>query len=111
MATHRITTPQAGHTGKVGNVEFVDGVAEIDEATYPGEFAYFNSAGYGVEELDPAEEADVDGDGTVEKLPRRNASEATWRVFAVDHGMSEEEADGLTRDELIARYSKKGDVK
>jgi len=106
MATHKISAPEAGHTGKVGNVEFVDGVAEVDEAAYPGELAYFRAQGYGVEELDPAEEVDVDGDGVVEKLPRRNASEASWRAFAVEHGMDQEQADGMTRDELIAHFSK-----
>lgn len=104
MATHRITTPQPGHNGDVGQVTFVDGVAEIDEAANPGELAYFRGAGYGVEELEP--ERDVDGDGTPDRLPRRNASEAAWRAFAVEHGMDQEEADSLGRDELVARYSK-----
>jgi hypothetical protein len=107
MATHKVTTPEAGHTGDVGKVAFVDGVAEVDETTHAGELAYFRSAGYGVEELDPAEEVDVDGDGKVEKLPRRNASEATWRAFAVEHGMTQEEADSLGRDELVAHFSSK----
>lgn len=106
MATHRILTPEPGHTGKVGNVEFVDGVAEINEATYPGELAYFRAQGYGVEELEPAEERDVDGDGQVEKLPARNASTEAWRQFAVEHGMTPEQADGLGRDELVAHFSK-----
>jgi len=106
MATHRITTPEPGHTGKVGNVEFTDGVTEIDEPTYPGELAYFRSAGYGVEALGPADERDVDGDGTVEKLPRKNASDASWREFAVAHGVSQEDVDGMTRDELVAHFSR-----
>lgn len=106
MATHKISTPEVGHTGKVGNVEFVDGVVVVDAAAFPGELAYFRAQGYGVEELEPAEEVDVDGDGVVEKLPRRNASEASWREFAVAHGMDQEQADSMTRDELVAHFSK-----
>jgi hypothetical protein len=51
---------------------------------------------------------DVDGDGVVDKLPRKNASEAAWRQFAVEHGMSEDEANSLGRDELVARYTQEG---
>jgi hypothetical protein len=104
MATHRITTPEPGHDGPVGHVVFVNGVAELDEAAHAGELAYFRGAGYGVEEL--AEERDVDGDGVVDKLPRKNASEASWREFAVAHGVSREDADVMTRDELVAHFSK-----
>ena len=104
MATHRITTPAPDHTGMVGNVSFVNGVAEIDEATYPAELNYFRGAGYLVEELEP--DRDVDGDGVADKLPRKNASEATWREFAVAHGMAQEDADAMTRDELVAHFSK-----
>ena len=111
MAIFRITTPAPGYAGKVGNVQFTDGAAVVDGDTYPGEYAYFVAQGYGVEPVEaaddePAEIVDVDGDGVPEELPRRSASTAAWREFAVAHGMTQEEADGLSRDELVARYSK-----
>lgn len=109
MATHRVTTPAAGHTGLVGNVSFVNGVAEVDEALNPAELAYFRGAGYIVENLEPAEVRDVDGDGIPEALPRGNASVDVWRAFAVEHGMAEDEANTKSRDELVALYKKETD--
>lgn len=49
MATYKVTTPEAGHTGAVGNVDFVKGEAIVDDATHSAELAYFRGAGYGVE--------------------------------------------------------------
>lgn len=118
MAIYRITTPAPGHTGMVGNVQFTDGVAVVDSDEHPGEHAYFVAQGYVVEpheaDGETAEEtadeapvvADVDGDGIPEELPKRSASTGAWREFAVAHGMTQDEAAGLSRDELVARYSK-----
>jgi predicted PhzF superfamily epimerase YddE/YHI9 len=53
-------------------------------------------------------EQDVDGDGVVESLPRKSASTEEWRAFAAAHGMTEDEASGLSRDELVAHYYEEG---
>lgn len=53
MAKYKVTTPAPGHTGKVGNVHFVDGVAEVDGDERAAELAYFRAQGYGVEEVEP----------------------------------------------------------
>jgi hypothetical protein len=55
MAKYKVTTPAAGHTGAVGKVHFVDGVAEVDGETHAAELAYFHAQGYGVEEVESAE--------------------------------------------------------
>lgn len=106
MGTFRVTSPAPGYAGLVGNVQFADGAAVIDEDANAAELAYVRAAGYGVEPLDvdqPIVE-DVDGDGVVEQLPKKSASAEVWRAFAVAHGMAEDEANSKSRDELVARY-------
>lgn len=55
MAQFTVTTPVAGHSGKVGGVQFIDGAAVVDDGTHAPELAYFRAQGYGVEaaELEP----------------------------------------------------------
>lgn len=48
---------------------------------------------------------DVDGDGTVDELPKKSATVGEWRKFATDHGMSEDEAGAMTRDALVTHYN------
>jgi len=102
---YRISTPIAGHTGSVGAVHFVDGVAELDDATHPAEVAYCRGAGYHLEELDepePVEEPVVE-DGA---MPKKSASTDVWRAWAVEHGgMDAEEANTFSRDELVAHFT------
>jgi hypothetical protein len=45
-----------------------------------------------------------------DKPPARSASKATWLDYAVTRGMSREDAEAATRDELANRYSQKGDA-
>jgi hypothetical protein len=52
---------------------------------------------------------DVDDDGVEEVLPRRNASAEEWRRFAVEHGMSQADADNMSRDELVEHFTKEDD--
>jgi hypothetical protein len=103
MTDKLVRTPVAGYSGKVGAVMFVDGVARVDEDAQ--EMHYFRSAGYGVE--------DVDGDQAaaeeVEGLPRKSASTEAWRAFAVDNGMSQEQASALSRDDLVAHFTQDDD--
>lgn len=117
MATHRISTPipgVSGAFGKVGAVEFVDGHADIDETEHAAELRYFRDAGYLIEPIgqtepddEPIVEADVDGDDVIEALPKKSASAEVWRAFAVAHDMDQTEADGLSRDALVAHYTSK----
>lgn len=37
--------------------------------------------------------------------PTRSASKADWVTFAVESGMSTEDAESMTRDELVAYYT------
>jgi len=97
--SYRITAPVAGFTGAVAGMDFARGVAEGDPS--PGALAYFRRHGYSVEEIaaGPAVEEDPAG-----RLPARSASKADWRAYAVAHGMSEEDADAATRDQLAAHF-------
>lgn len=52
MTQFNVTAPEAGYDGKVGNVQFTDGKAVINEDTHPNELAYCKGAGYLVEEAD-----------------------------------------------------------
>ena len=134
-----VRTPVPGVNDKVGTVTFVDGVAKVqDDATELAYFRTagyqiddFDEAldaakaneddpataddledletQSGNQEDDPQIVRDVDGDGVDEVLPRRSASAATWRQFAVDHGMSEDDASAKSRDELVAFFDKDDD--
>lgn len=127
-----IRTPVPDFTGEVGKVHFVGGVAKVaDDAQ---ELGYFRSAGYQIDDFDDAVDAAVDDEeqadelddleaqgGTTEEdplvvkegedgeqlvLPRKSASTEVWRTFAVDKGgLSEEQAQGMTRDELVEHFT------
>jgi hypothetical protein len=58
---------------------------------------------------DPQIVADVDDDGVEEVLPRKNASAEEWRRFGVEHGLTHDEVDGMSRDDLVAHFVKEDD--
>ena len=61
MGVYTVTTPVAGHSGKVGGVTFVDGLAVVDGDDHEAELAYFTAQGYGViEVVPPTAEPDPD---------------------------------------------------
>ena len=101
-----VRTPEPGHTGYVGSIHFVDGVAEVDDDAQ--ELTYFRSAGYQIEDDEPDELRDVDGDGTLDVLPKKSASTEDWRAFAVAHGVPEDVANSKSRDELVAHFYEEG---
>lgn len=105
---YRITTPEPGWTGPVGTVNFVHGTAEAEATADSAALYYFRTQGYGVEELDAPVVRDVDGDGVLDQLPKKSASTDEWRLFAIEHGMAEDEASQLSRDELVAHYYEEG---
>lgn len=108
MSRYRITTPEPGWTGQIGTVFFANGVAEAEADADAAALSYFRNAGYGVEQLDgPADEGDLTE--SADGLPKKSASADTWRKYATAHGMSADDADEYTRDELVVYYTKEED--
>lgn len=116
MTRVRITTPVPDHSGVVGNVFITDGVGHADSVVHAAEIAYCRRNGYTVEELpgeaNPEVAAEIEAtnsDDTEpaggEATPRRNGSAEAWRAYAVAHGMSADEAEQLTRDQLVERFT------
>jgi hypothetical protein len=134
-----VRTPVPGVNETVGQVTFVDGAAKVDddatELAYFRSAGYqiddFDEAldaakaneddpaaadglegldaQAGNQDADPLVVRDIDGDGVDEVLPRKSASTETWRQFAVEHGMQEDDARAMTRDELVAHFTKDDD--
>jgi hypothetical protein len=104
-----VRTPAPGVTEIIGGVSFVDGVATVGHGPA---LAYFRSAGYIVVDLDeaaPDPVADPPAAGEAPEppdpeRPKGNASAEAWRAYAVTRGMTPEEAAGLNRDDLVARF-------
>ena len=73
--------------------------ADGDPAKIPTE-----AAGERDPRLDPIadDSSSVDDEGTGD--PAKRATVGEWRAFAVDQGMTAEEADGLTKDQLVERF-------
>jgi hypothetical protein len=101
----RITTPVEDHNGAVGKVFITQGVGFADTEVHAAEIAYCRANGYTITELEPEPEAEADDDSDGDKLPRRNASAEAWRAYAVAHGMSADEAEESTRDQLVERFT------
>lgn len=100
---YTITTPAAGFSGDIAGVMFSDGSAVADDTRHKAALAYFRRRGYTVEpESGPEPEQDDD-------KPRKSASKAAWAAYAVAHGMDEAEAEALTRDQLVERFSDEGE--
>jgi len=133
MAKFRVTTPVAGFTGAVGGVDFVKGEAVVEAplpleplqedakltravraeraaiGQHPGyrAMAYFRAQGYGVEQIDANPEPDIEAKSEqtqVDKPPARSASKSDWKAYAVAHGVAEEDAEKLNRDELAEKF-------
>lgn len=111
MTRVRITTPVEDHNGAVGNVFITQGVAFADTEVHAAEIAYCRANGYTITELEaspPAVEPDDDLDDdepAADKTPRRNGAVQAWRDYAVAHGMTADEAESLTRDQLVERFT------
>lgn len=107
---YRITTPVLGHTEVIGGCAFTNGVYE--GAAAGGPLSHFAQNGYGIEELDDvaieAAEPDSPHD-PLPPLPSKSASKGDWKAAAIARGMSEEDAEKTTRDDLAAHYTKEAD--
>lgn len=119
----KVTTPVKGHTGTVAGVTFVDGVGETDD---PNALAYFRRHGYVLDgkqkgsdtptESDAAESEDDDtddqsddaeGDDVADEIdtsaderPSGRAGLETWTAYALAHGYSEDDLDGMGRNAI-----------
>jgi len=96
---YQVTAPVKGVNATVAGVLLADSVGETDSEAA---VAYFRRHGYTVVPLavpatEPAEEAPAE-------LPARSASKSTWVAYATRAGMTADEADQLTRDQLAERY-------
>jgi hypothetical protein len=101
---YRVTTPVPGFTGTSAGVNFTDGAAEVGEGPA---LAYFRAAGYGIEDLaEPEPEPEPEPTADPAAQPRKSASTEAWRTWAVDHGgLSADEANELSRDQLVERFA------
>lgn len=107
----RVTTPVTGFTGTVVGVTFTNGAGETDD---PQALAYFTRHGYTLgggktDKPEPVEtdpEPDVLDDDTAADeenpvvMPAGNASKQAWSDYALASGFSEDEIEGLDRNEL-----------
>lgn len=116
MTKHIVATPAPGHTGQVGGVHFQDGVAEIDDTTHAAELAYMRGAGYDVREVVAESSAPEDEPELSEPVesdaakPKKTAAVGEWRVYATTQGMSAEDADALTKNQLVERFADEGET-
>lgn len=86
-------------------------------AVATGDFAIVESFAKTRDELVEHYYPATDGDGgaaaagdtgqDADGLPARNASTEVWRSYAVEHGVTEDQAQQLGRDELIAHFTAK----
>jgi len=109
----KITAPEKHYRGDVSTLMFRDGVAYGDSDADAAAVAYCRRRGYTVEDADPpaaeAEETDSVEGGMVR--PRSSDPKADWVTYAANHPdenrrLSEEDADSMTKAELVELYSK-----
>jgi hypothetical protein len=109
MAKLIVLTPVPGVNDDVGRVHFSNGVAEIDDTVHAAELNYMRNAGYIIREPDEtAEEPAVDDPQPAAEAgdkPKKTAPVAEWRAYAVTQGLSVEEADALTKNQLVERFA------
>lgn len=111
MAEIVIRTPVAGHTGPLGALHFVDGRVVADTELHMAEIAYCEARGYHFGEAEAIAAAEPVEAADAVATPKKSASAAEWRTYAVEHGgMAADEAAELSRDQLVERFiTSKGD--
>jgi hypothetical protein len=122
MTRVKITTPVPDHDGVVGKVFITQGVGYADSETHAAEIAYCRANGYTVTDLDdqpdnepvehsgpeqsePESSEQESSEQEEASMPRRSGSAEAWREYAIARGMSAEEAQSLTRDQLVERFT------
>jgi|SRR5882724_6847046 len=104
MTTHTVYAPEPEAKGELGRVMFHNGTATMDSDQHAAELRYCKGAGYTIDPPWPTEEEEAVT--PVPEIPNRSASAAAWRGFAVSQGgMSREDAESLSRDDLAAHFT------
>lgn len=102
-----VTAPTPEYTGLVAGVAFAAGRATVDDSS-PGvrrALGYFRRRGYRVEPAPVAVSAEQPDPEPVDPLPpARSASKTDWVRYAVSQGMTDADADAMTRDQLAEAY-------
>ncbi len=112
---YTISTPVPGFTGMSAGVNFTNGQAVIDDEDQAAALRY--DIAEGAPDADPdrvteleaevaalkaeLEELRPAGDG----LPAKSAAKPVWVAYAVEHGMTQADAEALTKDQLIERVT------
>lgn len=107
-----VKTPEPGYSGPVGAVLFHQGRAEVDPDLHAAELAYMRNAGYRIEDPETADEpaeavaeSPEPGAGEPVAKPKKTASVGEWRAYATSQGLTDEEADALTKNQLVERFA------
>lgn len=113
-----VTAPESDFRGEVAGIAFFDGTAEVDESRIAA-LGYFRRRGYQVDAIgsageEPATDApteDADEEPAEIPMPRKSGSRSDWAAYAIAQGMPEDEANQLTRDQLVERFpASEGDL-
>jgi hypothetical protein len=118
-----VTAPVEGHNGPVGSLLFHRGHATADEVADAATLAYCRRRGYRVEATgddigdDTDGNVEFDGDATggeggaaeQDAPPAKTATKPEWVEYAVTkRGADRDEAEALTKGDLIEKYGTKG---
>ncbi len=110
---YTIQAPERRFNGQVAGVAFADGRAEVDGDAHARALAYFRRKGYDVtavatKRTGAAKTSDTSTQAE-DDMPRKSASKADWKAYAIANGMDEAEAETLSRDQLVERFASEGD--
>jgi len=96
-----VTAPVATFNGDVAALVFRDGKATADSRSDARALAYCRRHGYGVEPVEGSQTIDDD-------RPKTTDVKADWVAYAVKQGATEDDADAMTKADLVAKYGTKG---
>lgn len=108
---YRITAPVANYRGDLAGLIFRAGVAEADSDNDFAALEYCRRRGYTVEPADAPEAEDAAAQGGGVERPKDYAPKTEWVTYAANHPdesrrLSAEDADALTKAELVELYGK-----
>src|SRR5882724_7975890 len=104
MHTHTVYAPDPEANGEVARGKCQNVTATMDSDQHAAELRYCKGAGYTIDPPWPTQEEEAVA--PVPEIRNRSASAAAWRGFAVSQGgMSREDAESLSRDDLAAHFT------